>query len=253
MRALRSPMRPSASLTTRHTMALPQSAAATDTFSDSVLIALARQGSEVAVRGIVRRYNRKLYRTARAILRDDSEAEDVVQETYVRALSALDSYLGDAQLGTWLTRIAANEALGRLRRRRPTVDLNSLGDESAGVGAQSLMVATSDTMNPETQQSRERARLLLEECVAALPDAFRAMFVLRQIEENSTEETAALLGIKPETVKTRLHRARLLLRQALGGRFGVAFADLFPFDGARCERIADAVVARLRHPGGLSA
>jgi RNA polymerase sigma-70 factor (ECF subfamily) len=108
-------------------------------------------------------------------------------------------------------------------------------------------------MNPEMQQSRERARLLLEECVAALPDAFRAVFVLRQIEDNSTEETAALLGIKPETVKTRLHRARAMLRRSLEGRFGVAFADLFPFDGARCERIADAVVARLRRAGTLPA
>jgi RNA polymerase sigma-70 factor (ECF subfamily) len=223
-------------------MAVAQSADTAETFGDAALIALARQGSETAVRDIVRRYNRRLYRVARAILRDESEAEDVVQDTYVRAFTTLATFRGDAQLGSWLTRIAMNEALGRLRRRKPTVDVDVLDTEP-------MLEGTPMPTSPETNQ----ARVILEECVTALPDAFRAVFVLRQVEEMSTEETAEQLGIKPETVKTRLHRAHALLRQSLDARFGIAFADLFPFDGARCERVADRVVERLQRLGSLPA
>lgn len=229
-------------------MAVHQQVAAPESFGDAALIALARQGSETAVRDIVRRYNRRLYRVARAILRDESEAEDVVQDTYVRAFTTLATFRGDAQLGSWLTRIAMNEALGRLRRRKPTVDVKTIDDERLPEG-----VVTPMPSNPETNEARDEVRVILEECVADLPEAFRAVFILRQVEEMSIEETATQLGIRPETVKTRLHRAHAMLRQTLDTRFGIAFADLFPFDGARCERIADLVVERLRRLGSLPA
>jgi RNA polymerase sigma-70 factor (ECF subfamily) len=170
----------------------------------------------------------------------------VVQETYVRAFTHLDGFRGEAQLSTWLTRIALNEALGRLRRRRLLVDLNDI-DAMTDQGEARVIYLPSarQDSDPEAAAARAEVRRLLERAVDQLPDPFRVVFVLRDIEEMSTEETAAYLGLRPETVKTRLHRARRLLRQSLDRTLSSAVSDVFPCAGARCARITEAVLTRL--------
>lgn len=217
-------------------------------FDDERLVGLARHRDEGAIRVLVQRHNRRLFRVARSVVRDDAEAEDIVQETYVRASTNLDRFRGDAQLSTWLTRIALNEALGRVRRRRPMAEITEL---DAGIASNEgcLVMFPSSLIpaGPETEAARGQIRQILEHAVDRLPDLFRVVFILRDVEGLSVEETALHLSIKPETVKTRLHRARRLMRAAIEERFSAAFSDLFPFDGARCAHMADRVVERLRH------
>jgi len=215
--------------------------------SDEELVALARQGGENAVRALIKRNNQRLFRVARAVVRNDAEAEDVVQETYVSAFTKLESFRGDSQFSTWLTRIALNEALGRVRRRRPTGELAELDVSAEAQGAAVIMFPTLSPPAADSELARSEVRAFLEKAVDDLPDAFRAVFILRDIEEMSIEETASHLSLKPETVKTRLHRARRLMRAAVEKRLSATFSELFPFDGARCERMADRVIDRLRH------
>ncbi len=213
---------------------------------DGELVRLAKLGQASAFRAIMQRHNRRLYRVARSVLRDESEAEDVVQEAYVRAFTAIGGFRGEASLSSWLTRIALNEALGRKRRRRPTVDLAALDTAAARTEARILMFPTSGAeSDPERAAGRGDVRHLLELAIDDLPEPFRVVFVMRVVEEMSIEETAAQLDIRPETVKTRLHRARGLLRKALHEKLSSALTGAFPFGGARCARTADAVLARL--------
>jgi RNA polymerase sigma-70 factor (ECF subfamily) len=215
-----------------------------ETLSEQELVELARRRDEGAVRAITRRYNRRLYRIARTILRNDSEAEDVVQETYVRAFTGLDNFRGDASLGTWLTRIALNEALGRLRRQRPTVELDSLGEKP--VQAEIIQFpASAGGDDPERKMAQSEIRHILERAIDELPDNFRTVFVARLVEGMNLEETATLLGLRVETVKTRLHRARVLLRDTLEKQLGPAVTETFPFGGRRCERMTETIVRRL--------
>jgi len=218
--------------------------AAAESLSDGDLVGLARGRDEAAVRAITKRYNRRLFRIARSILRNDAEAEDVVQETYVRAFTGLDMFRGDAAFGTWITRIAMNEALGRLRRRRPTVDWETYGVNrpQAEIIHFPASMAGSD---PEQSMAQGEIRAVLEQAIDELPDAFRAVFVARIVEGMSVEETADLFGLQPETVKTRLHRARLLLRAELDKQLGPALTSSFPFDGRRCDRMTEVVVAHI--------
>jgi RNA polymerase sigma-70 factor (ECF subfamily) len=215
-----------------------------DALDDGELVRRCRLRDESAVRALTRRYNRRLYRIARSILRNDGEAEDVVQDAYVRAFTELDRFRGEAAFGTWLTRIAMNEALGRLRRR-PTVSWDD-GDSDRLQAAILPFRAAPPPADPERTMAQREIRDLLEQSIEALPDLFRTVFVARIVEGLSIEETADLLGLRPETVKTRLHRARVLLRGALDRQLGPALQGTFPFDGARCERVTDAVIARLR-------
>src|ERR671913_1034393 len=218
-------------------------AASLDVLDDRALVERARNRDGAAVQLIMQRHNRRLYRVARSVLNDDSEAEDVVQEAYVRAFTHLDSFRGDAQLSTWLTRIALNEALGRLRRRRITVglkDIDTINDQ--GEARVIYLPSARQDSDPEAAAARTEVRRLLEHAVDQLPDPFRMVFVLREIEEMSVEETASQLGLRPETVKTRLHRARRLLRKSLDKTLSSALADAFPFAGARCNRITQAVM-----------
>ena len=213
---------------------------------DMALVERARSRDGAAVRLIMQRHNRRLYRVARSVLDDEAEAEDVVQETYTRAFTHLDSFRGEAQLSTWLTRIALNEALGRLRQRRVTVglgDIDAINDQ--GEARVIFLPSARQDSDPEAAAARTEVRRLLERAVDDLPETFRMVFVLRDIEEMSTEETASQLGLRPETVKTRLHRARRLLRQSLDRTLSSAVADVFPCAGARCARITQAVLARL--------
>lgn len=199
-----------------------------------------------AFREIMRRHNRRLFRVARSVTRDDAEAEDVVQETYLHAYAALGSFRGEAGLGTWLTRIALNEAVGRIRRRRNTTDLDVL---EATPPAQILFLDGPQSDDPERAAARRQLRGVIEAAVDHLPQPFRTVFVLRDMEGLSVEETALSLGLKPETVKTRLHRARRLLRRMLNERFSDTLSDTFPFAGARCDRIIARVEAILAERG----
>ena len=211
------------------------------------LLRLARAGGGDAFREIMQRHNPRLYRVARGILRDDAEAEDVVQETFVHAFTGLAAFRGEARLATWLTRIALNEAFGRLRRRR--LDLSFAQPENDE--AQTALRMTRAADDPEKAAAQKQIRLLLEQAIDGLPEHFRLVFVMRDVEELTVEDTAGLLGLKPETVKTRLHRARRLLRSSLQSKLSSMLSDIFPFAGARCARICDAVLARLAANGTL--
>lgn len=214
---------------------------------DELLVDLAREGDETAVRILVQRHNRRLYRVARAVLGSDAEAEDVVQEAHMRAFGALDRFRGDSSFATWLTRIALNEAFGRLRRRRSTVGLEKIEQEMLDGGRVVMFPSTLATPNPEQTMGRLEARQLLEQAVEELPEPFRIVLVMRDVEEMSIEETAGYLGLKPATVKTRLHRARKLMRESLARRMAATLPDLYPFAGERCERVADKVVEMMRY------
>jgi RNA polymerase sigma-70 factor (ECF subfamily) len=208
------------------------------------LVTRARSRDEVSIRAIIQRNNRRLYRVARSILRDDSEAEDAVQEAYLKAFTHLDEFRGDAEIGTWLCRIVMNEALGRLRRRRQTVDWNTM--DEIGTPNEIIHLASRSTHpDPERAAAQHQIQRLLEQAIDRLPDDFRTVLVARVVEEMSVDETATLLNIKAETVKTRLHRARRLLRTAVESRVGPVLQDVFPFEDPRCERVADAVVNAL--------
>jgi RNA polymerase sigma-70 factor, ECF subfamily len=215
-----------------------------DRTRDAELVSRARDREEAAIRSIMQSNNRRLYRIARGILRNDGEAEDVVQETYVRAFTHLESFRGDSSLATWLARIAMNEALGRLRRQRPSVEWTTL--EPGFLEAQIIQFPVSASFeDPEKTMAQREIQRVVEHAIDELPEAFRIVFITRVIEGMNVEETAEILGLKPETVKTRLHRARTMLRDNVERKIGPVVIDAFPFAGKRCERLTDAVVKRL--------
>jgi RNA polymerase sigma-70 factor (ECF subfamily) len=225
----------------RHAHAPPRAPVAS---TDAELVARARGRDEAAIRAIMQSNNRRLYRIARGILRNDSEAEDVVQETYVRAFTHLENFRGDSSLATWLARIAMNEALGRLRRQRPGVEWTSLppGTLEAQIIQFPLSAPTED---PEKSMSQREIQHVVEHAIDDLPEAFRIVFITRVIEGMNVEETAEILALKPETVKTRLHRARTMLRENVEKKIGPVMMEAFPFAGKRCERLTEAVMTRL--------
>ncbi|WP_181173059.1 RNA polymerase sigma factor [Mesorhizobium sp. B2-7-3] len=192
-----------------------------------------------AFRAIIKVHNQRLYRIARGILRNDAEAEDVVQEAYVSAFASLAAFRGQSTLATWLSRIVINEALGRLRKRRRTVEM------PADPEARIIRFPLKSNDDPERTMAQRQILALVERATDSLPDIYRMVFVARVIEGLSMEETADLLGVRPETVKTRLHRARALLRKALDDEIGPVLLDAFPFAGRRCERLTQAVMGRL--------
>ena len=210
------------------------------------LAAQAAHGDNAAFEALMRRYNRRLFRTARAILRDDAEAEDALQEAYIQAYRALASFRGDAELSTWLARIVANEALQRLRKRARRAEIVPL---QRAADTELEQVSDTDTDKaPEMGAARAEMRRLLESQIDALPDAYRAVFMLRAVEELSVEESAAVLQIPEATVRTRLFRARGLLREGLSRDIDVAMGDAFSFDGERCDRIVARVLQRASVP-----
>ena len=217
---------------------------ASTAIADTELVQRAIARDEAAIRSIMQANNRRLYRLARGILRNDSEAEDVVQETYVRALTHLEDFRGDSSLATWLSRIAMNEALGRLRRQRPGVELSSLPPGT--LEAQIIQFPNSATSeDPEKTMAQREIQRVVEHAIDELPDNFRIVFITRVIEGMNVEETAEILGLKPETVKTRLHRARSMLRENVEKKIGPVVLEAFPFAGKRCERLTVAVLKRL--------
>jgi RNA polymerase sigma-70 factor (ECF subfamily) len=208
---------------------------------DQVLVQHVLAGDHAAFEGIMRRYNRALFRTARAILRDDAEAEDALQEAYLQAFRTLGGYRGDARLSTWLARVVANESLMRLRkhaRRSAIVPLH------AGVETEEIKDMDQEK-EPETAARRAEVRRLLEKRIDALPDDYRTVFMLRAVEECTVEETAAILEIPDATVRSRLFRARSLLREGLAAEIDMASGEAFGFAGERCDRIVANVMHRL--------
>ena len=213
---------------------------------DSEIVRRVADGDRDALIVMMRRYNQKMYRTARAILKDDADAEDAVQEAYLLACRSMGGFRGEAKLSTWLVRIVANEALGRLRRRKRSAEVIRLHDdlEPTGEATEANMVDETSEQ-PETRALRAQTRRLLEKAIDDLPDGFRTVFVLRAVEEMTVEEAAATLGIPEATVRTRYFRARGLLREALAREIDFAFEGAFAFAGDRCDRIVAGVLARL--------
>ena len=212
---------------------------------DVALAELACAGQREAFRHIVQRCNQRLFRIARGVTGDDAEAEDVVQEAYARGFAQLHAFRGEASLLTWLTRIVLNEAYGRRRQRRPTVGVAAIEAAQLDHGRVLAFPTRYGNEDPAAGAARAQIRGLIEHAVDALPGDFRVVFMLREIEQCSVEETARLLHLRPETVKTRLHRARRLLRTALQDSVAASLGDAFPFLGLRCERMTETVLARL--------
>jgi RNA polymerase sigma-70 factor (ECF subfamily) len=214
-----------------------------ESMSDGDLARRVAERDPHAVRLLTNRNNQRLFRTAWSILRNRAEAEDVVQSTYLRAFVAMESFEGRSSLSTWLTRIAINEALGRqraTRRRRAQLDENSVVhlDEYRD----KLMRGSTGSLSPEDSAAREQLRRLLEGAIARLPESFRVVFVLREIEGMGVDEAAETLGIPPATVKTRHLRARRRLQEALAPEVSTALSGTFPFAGADCAAITERVV-----------
>jgi RNA polymerase sigma-70 factor, ECF subfamily len=188
---------------------------------------------------VMRRYNQRLYRVARSILRDSDEAEDVMQDAYVRAYEHLREFSGAAKFSTWLTKIAVYEALRRAKRRTRTPDLTSMELDSI------MTNSASHSADPERQAYNDEVRVVLEHAIDGLPDAYRTVFILRVVEGLDVAKTAASLEIGTEAVKTRLHRARTMLRKELQRRAGTAMEHAFPFHLSRCDRVVNGVFRRI--------
>lgn len=207
--------------------------------SDDQLIERIKDGETWLFEVVMRRYNQRLFRVVRAILKDQSETEEVMQEAYVRAFEHLSQFAGRSKFSTWLTKIAVHEAYARLRSRQRTSGFDDYMEE--------LMTASGRT--PEERTFDSEMHSLLEVAVDSLPDDYRSVFVIRDIEGLSTTETADCLGITEENVKVRLFRARAMLRRELLERAGAASPKAFQFLGARCDRIVEKVLQRI---GGLT-
>jgi RNA polymerase sigma-70 factor (ECF subfamily) len=205
---------------------------------DEAVVDRVRLGETDLFEVVMRRYNRRVYRVVRAIVRDDDEASDVTQEAHVNAFMHLRDFSGRARFSTWLTRIAVHEALARVRRRSRLESLEDTDSED--------VLMTSASPGPEDRASNGELRVLLERAVDSLPEVFRTTFVLRSIENLSVAETAEILGVPEDTVKTRHYRARERLQSWLTHRVGGALPVLFDFDGARCDRVVANVLRRVR-------
>jgi RNA polymerase sigma-70 factor (ECF subfamily) len=200
-------------------------------------------GDRSAFELLMRRYNRRLYRLARAALRDQTEAEDALQEAYLSAYRLMGQFRGEAALSSWLSRLVLNECLGRLRRSARRHNLVAIVSSDSAVDINAM--ASRDSDLPDKILGRAQMRALLEHKLDALPESFRVVFVLRSVEELSVEDTARSLGIPEETVRSRHFRARSLLRESLAQELDLAERDMFEFGGAHCDRVVCKVLARL--------
>jgi RNA polymerase sigma-70 factor (ECF subfamily) len=206
--------------------------------TDEEVVTRVLDGQTALFEILMRRHNERVYRAARAILRDDREAEDVMQQAYVSAYSHLRQFDGRAKFSTWLVRIAVHEALARVRRRARVIPFNP--EEPPAKAA-----APSAPADPERQAYAAEIGVLLESAIDHLPDGMREVFVLRQVEGLSTEEVAAALDVTADVVKTRLSRARAALRRDLAARAGIASPTAFRFERPRCDRVVIAVMTRI--------
>jgi RNA polymerase sigma-70 factor (ECF subfamily) len=211
---------------------------------DAELVRRVAGGESAAFEPLMRRHNRTLFRTARAILRDDAEAEDTLQEAYLQAYAAIGSFRGEAKVSTWFARIVANEALSRLRKLARRAQIVPLQSQSGLEELKEIPDMNID-QTPERSAQRAQMRRLLEAQIDALPDDYRVVFVLRAVEEMSVEEAAAVLRIPQATVRSRFFRARSLLREGLAAKIDLACEDAFAFAGERCDRIVASVMERI--------
>lgn len=213
--------------------------------SETELLSRIRRGDTAAFERLMRACNRKLFRIARAILKDDSEAEETLQEAYITAYTALKDFRGDSAVTTWLSRIVINEALGRMRKSRRAAEVIPIASADPEAILAEEEAVSDERSTPEEAAVRSQLRALLERKIDALPVAFRTAFVMRELEEMTVEETAQALGIPEATVRTRHFRAKSLLREALASEIDVTLPDAFSFAGARCDRIVARVLSRI--------
>lgn len=214
--------------------------ARTEGWTDEEVVQRVRAGETALYEILVRRYNQRLYRVARAILRNDGEAEDVMQDAYVKAYTHLAQFEGRAGFRAWLTKIAVNEALARLRFQHRMQPLEEEGEEG-----ETTVPVMDHSLNPEQQTSNAELGRILEEALLSLPEQYRAVLMLRDVEEMSTAETADALSLTEENVKVRLHRGRARMRKTLYDRVGTTSREAFPFMGIRCDRVTARVMERL--------
>jgi RNA polymerase sigma-70 factor (ECF subfamily) len=222
---------------------LPEQAGAAQRLSDESVVVRVREGDLALFEILMRRHNQRLFRAARSILREDAEAQDVVQHAWLQAYAHLDGFAGRSSFATWITRIAIHEALARARSRQR---LRRLDDVFAGEDG--MTAPETDQPDPERQALAGVLRLLRERAIDALPDGYRSVFVLREVQGMDTAEAAACLGVSEDVVKTRLSRARGMLRERLYRQAGLATAAAFPFLGQNCDRVVAAVLERLGPP-----
>src|SRR5207253_1277242 len=208
--------------------------------TDEEVVTRVLNGETALFEILMRRYNQRLYRVARSILRQDDEAEDVMQDAYVRAYQHLGQFAGRAKFSTWLTRIAVHEALARAHRGKRYDALEGL----SAVQGEAMKFASA-APSPEQEVATAQSHAILEEAILSLPESYRTVLMMRDIEELTTAEAAESLDITEQNVKVRLHRARALLRRELYTRAGVSGADAFAFMGVRCDRVVKNVFARL--------
>jgi len=211
------------------------------TISDDDVVSRVRAGETGLYEMLMRRYNQRLFRVIRSVVMNDDEAEDVLQEAWVRAYEHLDQFAGRASFSTWVTRIAFHEALARTRKNRRWTPLEN--PEGEIMAEAERRQTTAET--PEMQAERSQLGRMLQAAVDALPETYRSVFVLREVEQLSTTETAECLELSEEAVKTRLHRSRALLRRDLESRLGPAISEAYVFLGARCDRIVMRVLERI--------
>ena len=219
---------------------LPAPLTAQSELRDEEVVSRVLAGETALYEILMRRYNQRLYRVSRVILRDDSEAEDVMQDAYVRAFEHLNQFAGKAAFSTWLTRIAIHEALARKRRRGRMEELDAL------TNGDTMPIFKSSAPTPEAGTAQAETRQILEEAIDRLPENYRTVVMLREVEEMSVAETAESLGVTDAVVKTRLHRAHAMLRRDLYSRARGRATDLYQFHAVRCDRVVKAVFERIK-------
>jgi RNA polymerase sigma-70 factor (ECF subfamily) len=225
---------------------IPSRAIPASKADDATLVARVAERDSAAFEALMRRHNGRLFRVARAILKDDAEAEDALQEAYLDAYRHSAGFRGDSEVATWLTRIVVNQALMRLRKRkRDRVVVPFRHADDAGREPVEADMPDETAESPSDAMMRAEVRRVLERRIDQLPVAFRTVFVMREVEDMTVEETALCLGIPAATVRTRLFRARALLRESLARDMDVATAGVFSFDGPRCDRIVASVLGRM--------
>ena len=208
--------------------------------TDELLVARARARDGAAFELLMRRHNQRVYRVVRSVLRDSAEIEDVIQQAYVQAFLHLDQFGGDARWSTWVCRIAINEALARLRQRGRFVSIEALSEDAMA------NVSKVPGDDPERATAGREFGRMVEQAIDELPDIYRSVLIMREVEGMSTSEAAAVLDVEPEVIKTRLHRARAALRDAIEDRVGEQMKGTYTFGNERCDRVVAAVLARLQ-------
>jgi RNA polymerase sigma-70 factor (ECF subfamily) len=207
--------------------------------TDEALVERARAHDRAAFELLMRRHNQRVYRVVRSLLRDADEIEDVIQQSYLQAFLHLDQFGGNARWSTWVCRIAINEALARIRQRGRFVSIDAASEEAMAD------FSKGPDGDPERKAAGREFGAMVEQAIDGLPDIYRSVLILREIEGMTTEETAAVLGVEIDVVKTRLHRARAALRSAIENRVGEQMQSAFTFGNERCDRVVAAVLAKL--------